>query len=80
MANRGCSIAISWRAFEEVSSREELGTAAGLSVPAVAIAVVDAGDAKKLIAEFAKENAAEAKEEAPKVEEKEEAKEEAAKE
>lgn len=33
----------------EVPSREELGTAAGLSVPAVAIAVVDAGDAKDLI-------------------------------
>jgi len=32
-----------------VPSREELGTAAGLSVPAVAIAVVDAGNAKDLI-------------------------------
>ena len=34
-----------------VPSREELGTAAGLGVPSVAIAVVDAGDAKDLIAE-----------------------------
>ena len=32
-----------------VPSREELGTAAGLAVSAVAIAVVDAGDAKDLI-------------------------------
>jgi large subunit ribosomal protein L7Ae len=32
-----------------VPSREELGTAAGLSVPAVAIAVVEAGEAKELI-------------------------------
>ena len=36
----------------QVPSREELGTAAGLAVPAVAIAVVDAGDAKDLIAEL----------------------------
>ncbi len=35
-----------------VPSREELGTAAGLAVPSVAIAVVDAGDAKGLIASF----------------------------
>ncbi len=64
----------------EVPSREELGTAAGLSVSAVAIAVVDAGDAKKLIAEVAKEAkaaAAPAKEEAPKEETKEAPKEEA---
>ena len=72
--------------FAEVPSREELGTAAGLSVPSVAIAVVDAGDAKSLIAELAKEAKAEAKaetkEEAPvaKEEEKVEAKEEAAQE
>ena len=51
--------------FAEVPSREELGTAAGLSVPSVAIAVVDAGDAKGLIAELAKEAKAEIKEEAP---------------
>lgn len=35
-----------------VSSREELGTAAGLAVASVAIAVVDAGDSKALIKEF----------------------------
>lgn len=35
----------------QVPSREELGTAAGLAVPAVAIAVIDAGDSKDLIAE-----------------------------
>ena len=35
-----------------VPSREELGTAAGLAVASVAIAVVDAGDAKALIKEF----------------------------
>ena len=34
----------------EVPSREELGTAAGLSVPCVAIAVVEAGESKDLIA------------------------------
>ena len=39
----------------EVPSREELGTAAGLGVPSVAIAVVDAGDAKDLIAEVKSE-------------------------
>jgi large subunit ribosomal protein L7Ae len=32
-----------------VSSREELGTASGLAIPTVAVAVVNAGDAKKLI-------------------------------
>jgi large subunit ribosomal protein L7Ae len=35
-----------------VPSREELGTAAGLAVSSVAIAVVDAGEAKNLIANF----------------------------
>jgi len=35
-----------------VPSREELGAAAGLTVPTVAIAVMDAGDAKELIKEF----------------------------
>ncbi len=39
----------------EVPSREELGTAAGLGVSSVAIAVVDAGDAKDLIAELKSE-------------------------
>jgi len=42
-----------------VPSREELGTAAGLSVPAVAIAVIDAGDAKKLIKAISEEDKAE---------------------
>ena len=37
----------------EVPSREELGTAAGLAVPSVAIAVVDAGEAKDLIKDAA---------------------------
>jgi large subunit ribosomal protein L7Ae len=39
------------KAFE-VPSREELGTAAGLAVPAVAVAVVDAGEAKDMIKDF----------------------------
>ena len=36
----------------EISSREDLGAAAGLTVPTVAIAVIDAGEAKELIKEF----------------------------
>ena len=47
----------------QVPSREELGTAAGLAVPAVAIAVIDAGDAKALIAELKAETSAEGSEE-----------------
>jgi large subunit ribosomal protein L7Ae len=43
----------------KVPSREELGTAAGLSVPAVAIAVVDAGEAKDLIVEIKTEGSKE---------------------
>jgi large subunit ribosomal protein L7Ae len=39
----------------EVPSREELGVAAGLGVPAVAVAVIDAGDAKEHIKEFSVE-------------------------
>lgn len=35
-----------------VPSREELGTAAGLAVSSVAIAVVDVGEAKDLLKEF----------------------------
>ncbi|MGM5479915.1 MAG: ribosomal L7Ae/L30e/S12e/Gadd45 family protein [Nanobdellota archaeon] len=35
-----------------VPSREELGTAAGLAVPSVAIAVVDPGDAKDILKEL----------------------------
>ncbi len=38
-----------------VPSREELGTAAGLAVSSVAIAVVESGDAKNLIKEFTTE-------------------------
>ncbi len=40
---------------EIVPSREELGTAAGLAVSSVAIAVVEAGDSKQLIKEFTAE-------------------------
>lgn len=39
----------------EVPSKEELGAAAGLSVPAVSIAVVVEGDAKNLIKEITEE-------------------------
>ncbi|MBL7100966.1 MAG: 50S ribosomal protein L7ae [Nanoarchaeota archaeon] len=35
--------------FIEVSSKEELGTAAGLAVPTAAVAVVDEGEGKKLL-------------------------------
>jgi len=55
-----------------VPSKEELGTAAGLSVPTSAVAVVDEGTGKKLLAELAKADKP-AKQEAPA---KEEAKEE----
>ena len=37
-----------------VGSREELGTAAGLGVPTVAVAVMDAGDAKDILDELSK--------------------------
>ena len=37
----------------EVSSREELGAAAGLNVPTVAVAVISEGEAKALIKEKA---------------------------
>lgn len=43
----------------QVPSREELGTAAGLAVPAVAIAVIDAGNSKDLIAELKSEGSKE---------------------
>ncbi len=33
----------------EVSSKEELGTAAGLAVPTAAVAVVDEGEGKKIL-------------------------------
>ncbi|PIN81197.1 50S ribosomal protein L7ae [Candidatus Woesearchaeota archaeon CG10_big_fil_rev_8_21_14_0_10_32_9] len=36
----------------EVPSREELGAAAGLPLPTVAVAITDLGDAKDLLKEF----------------------------
>ncbi len=36
----------------EVNTRDELGAAAGLDVPTVAVAIVEEGDAKKLLKEF----------------------------
>ena len=45
-----------------VPSREELGTAAGLAVPSVAIAVMDAGEAKEMVAGFKTESSEEASE------------------
>lgn len=39
--------------FIPISSREELGAVAGLPLPTSSIAVVDEGDAKKLIKEIA---------------------------
>lgn len=38
-----------------VPSREELGTAAGLAVPSVAIAVIDTGTAKDMLKELNEE-------------------------
>jgi len=65
--------------YISVPKKEELGKAAGLTVPTSAIAVVDAGDAKKLLEDLVKSGGkAETKEKAPKAEEKkEEVKEEA---
>lgn len=39
----------------EVDSREELGIAAGVGIPTSAVAVVNEGEAKKIIAQIAKE-------------------------
>ncbi|MBI2142755.1 50S ribosomal protein L7ae [Candidatus Woesearchaeota archaeon] len=39
----------------EVPSKEELGAAAGLSVPAVSVAVVQEGEAKAIVKEIAEE-------------------------
>lgn len=36
----------------EVGSKEELGTAAGIGVPTTAVAVINEGDAKKVIEEI----------------------------
>ncbi len=39
----------------EVSSKEELGAAAGLGVPAVSIAIVQEGESKSIVKEIAEE-------------------------
>jgi len=39
----------------EVPSREELGTAAGLSVPTTAVVILQEGEAKSVVSEIAKE-------------------------
>ena len=39
--------------FAEVGTKEELGSAAGLEVPTVAVAIVNEGEAKKLVRELA---------------------------
>ncbi len=39
----------------EVPSKEELGAAAGLSVPAVSVAVIQEGEAKAIVREIAEE-------------------------
>ncbi|MBN1157703.1 50S ribosomal protein L7ae [Candidatus Woesearchaeota archaeon] len=54
----------------EVGSKEELGAAAGLDVPTGAVAIVQEGEAKKVMKEFVKD--APAKEEAAPEEKKEE--------
>ena len=40
--------------YAEVKSKQELGRAAGINVPSAAIAIIEAGDAKKDIEEIAK--------------------------
>jgi len=40
--------------FATVKTRAELGKAAGIDVPTAAVAILEAGDAKKLIEELAK--------------------------
>ncbi len=67
-------------AYGEVASKEELGAAAGLGRPTAAVCITDGGNAKDLLAAVckelgagAKEEKAEAKEEAPAEETKEEA-------
>ena len=63
--------------YISVPKKEELGKAAGLSVPTTAIAVVEAGDAKKAIEELIKggEKPAAKEKKAEKAEKKEEPKE-----
>ncbi|MFC1696951.1 50S ribosomal protein L7Ae [Nanoarchaeota archaeon] len=62
--------------FVQVSSKEELGAAAGLTVSTAGVAIVQPGDAKKLVdsitAELKPEVKEETKEEAPEEEAKEE--------
>jgi len=41
--------------YAYVPSKKELGSAAGIEVPAASVAIVDAGQAKDLIAEIAKQ-------------------------
>ncbi len=64
--------------FATVDSKQKLGVAAGLSVAAASVCVIDAGDVAGKIAEFAvsmkKEEKAEEKEEKKAVEKKEEKK------
>jgi len=40
--------------YAEVKSKQELGRAAGINVPSAAIAIIEAGDAKKDIEEITK--------------------------
>ena len=63
--------------YISVPKKEELGKAAGLTVPTTAVAVADAGDAKKLLEELVKSRE---KKEEPKPEEKKPAEKEAPKE
>jgi len=63
-----------------VPKREELGSAAGLVVPTAAIAVINEGNGKKLLAELMSEEKPAKKEEAPAKEEKAEEKKEETKE
>jgi large subunit ribosomal protein L7Ae len=57
-------------------NKEELGVAAGIGVPTSAVAVTEAGDAEKLIAQIGIPEAEEKKEEKPKADKKEKPKEE----
>ena len=41
--------------YAYVPSKKELGSAAGIEVPAASVAIIDAGQAKDLIAEIAKQ-------------------------
>ena len=41
--------------YASVATKQELGRAAGINIPTAAVAVIEAGDAEKEIAELAKE-------------------------